>query len=330
MSVVRIAGGLALLVLVSAVAAGPATAVTTCTFTVVGTTMTLDADCTTDATILVPDGFTLDGASHTITAVDPPGDHFLGAVVANGGATASVVHLTVTASGLANVCDPASPVDTRLRGILFVSASGTIAHNRVIGINQGASGCQEGNAIEVRNAPFDGSHPNTQAVVIFNNKIEAYQKTGIVANGDVDVIIENNQISASVTQANLAANSIQLGFGAKGRVSNNNVDGNSWCGPSDFAATAVLLFLAASGSEVSQNNIRGNSDVGIYLLADGTRVDNNRVFDSGADCNAFGYDIGVGNYGSGNVITNNKVRGFDTPFDNVTGGKNKVIPRPHD
>ena len=34
--------------------------------------MTLNGDCTTDATILVPNGFTLDGAGNTITAVDPP------------------------------------------------------------------------------------------------------------------------------------------------------------------------------------------------------------------------------------------------------------------
>ena len=59
-------------------------------------TLTLAADCTTDTTILIPNGFTLDGAGHTITAVDPSGDHFKGAVVANGGATAQVrEHLRV-------------------------------------------------------------------------------------------------------------------------------------------------------------------------------------------------------------------------------------------
>ena len=44
-----------------------ALATTTCTFTTVGTTMTLDADCTTDATILIPNSFTLNGAGNTIT-----------------------------------------------------------------------------------------------------------------------------------------------------------------------------------------------------------------------------------------------------------------------
>lgn len=302
----------------------PSEATTNCTFTTVGSTMTLDGNCTTDATILVPNGFTLDGAGFTITAVDPSGGHFVGAVVANAGSVAHVEHLTITTSGLANVCDAGA---NRLRGIMFEGASGTITHNTVLNINQGASGCQEGNAIEVRNFPLV---PNTQHVTIFGNKIEGYQKTGIVANGDVDVEINNNQLSASATQANLAANSIQLGFGAKGLVHNNNVDGNQWCGPSDYVATAILVYLGGDGIEVSHNNVRGNSDVGLYLWADNAVVDNNRFFDSSGDCNQYGYDIGLGNWGSNNSVTNNKARGFDLPYDGVTDGKNKVIPRPHD
>ena len=36
-------------------------------------TMTLTADITTDTTIIVPDGYTLDGNGYTITAVDVAG-----------------------------------------------------------------------------------------------------------------------------------------------------------------------------------------------------------------------------------------------------------------
>jgi len=43
--------------------AAPSEGTTTCTFTTVGSTATLDGDCTTDATILVPNGVTLDGAT---------------------------------------------------------------------------------------------------------------------------------------------------------------------------------------------------------------------------------------------------------------------------
>lgn len=190
-------------------------------------------------------------------------------------------------------------------------------------INQGASGCQEGNAIEVRNAPFDGTHPATKVVEVSHNQLSNWQKTGIVANGDVDVTITHNTVSGSATQANLAANGIQIGFGGKGSVKHNLVDGNSWCCV-DAAATAILLFDAESGTEVSQNNVMGgNADVGIYVFADGVTVDNNRVFETGSD--GF-YDIGIGDYGLGNAVTNNKVRGFALPYDGVTDGKNKVIP----
>src|SRR2546423_11891566 len=91
--------------LIATGAAGGASASTDCTFTIVGKPMTLDADCTTDATIKIPDGFTLDGAGHTITAVDPPGSHFIGAIVQNEGKVANVKNLTITTSGLADVCD---------------------------------------------------------------------------------------------------------------------------------------------------------------------------------------------------------------------------------
>lgn len=53
-------------------------AATTCVFTASGTTWTLNADCTTDTSIIIPNGFTIDGAGHTITAVDPVSGHFVG------------------------------------------------------------------------------------------------------------------------------------------------------------------------------------------------------------------------------------------------------------
>jgi hypothetical protein len=313
--------------LIAVVPAGVTDAASTCTFTTVGTTMTLNADCTTDTTILVPDGYTLDGDGNTITAIDPAGGHFLGAVVKNGGAEAHVTDLTVTASGLANVCDSAGPPDNRLRGILFDGAAGTITKNVVTNVNQGASGCQEGNAIEVRNAPFDGTHPGTLQVEIAHNVVENYQKTGIVANGDVDVDIHHNTVGASATQENLAPNSIQIGFGALGSVTHNHVDGNQWKGGSGWASTAVLIYLASPGVVVSQNNIGGNSDVGVYVVGDGAAINNNRVFDYGGDHPNSDDDTGIAINGNGNVVTNNKVRGFDVPYYGLDDlGSNKVIP----
>ena len=301
---------------------------TACTFTDKGMTRMLDDNCTTDVTIFIPDGMTLDGRNHTINAVDPASGHFVGSVVQNAGTSAHVKNLRITASNLSNACDAGGD---RLRGIMFQGASGSIAHNTVHNINQGASGCQEGNAIEVRNEPFDGTHPNTQTVEVAHNTLTAWQKTGIVANGDVDVNIHHNAVSSSATQPNLAANSIQLGFGAAGTVEQNIVSGNQWCGPSEFVATALLLFQPSDGVTIKQNNIGGNSDVGIYGLGNALTVDNNKVFDDDkiADCNQFDYDIGIGNYGDPSItsyFTNNKVEGFDPLYDGVVGGGNKGIP----
>ena len=298
-----------------------ASAANNCTFSTSGSTMTLQGDCTTDASIMVPDGMTLNGNGYTLTAVDPSGNHFRGGVVRNGGASANVVNLTVTTLNLSNVCDAG---DDRLRGILFDGASGKILDNTIVNLNQGASGCQEGNAIEVRNF---GANPNRLQVEISGNTLSNYQKSGIVVNGDADGDIHHNTVGASATQANLAANSVQVGFGAKGNVTNNHVAGNSWCCV-DAAATAILLFQAAPGTLVRHNNLMdGNADVGIYIEADGVSVDNNRVFESGPDGY---YDVGLGDYGTGNAVTNNKVRGYSTSYEGVSSGNNKSIPSPHD
>ena len=197
--------GVVFLTALQLVSALPAEALTTCTFTTVVSTWRLDADCTTDETIKVPDGFTLDGQGHTITAMDPSGGHFTGAVVANGGAIAHVKNLTVTTWLLANVCDGGP---ARLRGIMFEGTSGSIAYNHVLAINQGPSGCQEGTAVEVRNAPFDGTHPGTKMVEIAHNDVLDYQKTGILANGDVSVSVHHNKVGASSTRRPIASSSV--------------------------------------------------------------------------------------------------------------------------
>ncbi len=297
-----------------------------CTFNTVGATMTLVSDCVTDVSLQVPDGFTMDLGGNTVVAVDPAGDHFRGAVIRNAGVWAAVRNGTVTTSALANVCDAG---DDRLRGVMFQAAAGSITDLSVDGINQGASGCQEGNAIEVRNEPFDGAHPNTLSVEVSGNVLTNWQKSGIVANGDVDVSIHHNMIGASATQAYLAANSLQVGFGGKALAEHNQIAGNSWSGPSDTVSTSVLMYQSAPGTNVRLNNLMdGNSDIGIYVFADGVTVDNNKVFESGADINQFLYDIGIGNYGTGNSVTNNKSKGYLMPYDGVFSGKNKEIPAP--
>jgi putative cofactor-binding repeat protein len=283
-----------------------AEAATSCVFDVAAGTMRLEADCTTDASIVIPDGLTLDGNYHTITAVDPPGRHFLGAILVNGGRRASVINTRLEADALANICDVG---DARLRGILFDGASGVLKGNTILDINQGASACQEGNAIELWNlsgAPV--------LVEIADNVVDRYQKSGIVASGAVDVSIRYNVIGSSATQAMLSANAIQIGFGAWASIEHNDITGNRW--PlADAAATAVLLSRSAAGTLVRHNTISGNADVGIYAAADAAVIAGNVLFDDGPD--GF-YDIGIVSLGA-NVVRDNDIRGFDDAQVGVGG-----------
>ena len=214
-------------------------------------TRTLLSDCDTSRTILVPDGWTLDGAGHSITAKDPADGQFVGAVVRNAGTSASVRNLTVTASSLNDVCDGG---DDRLRGILLDGASGSILNNHVLGINQGASGCQEGNAIEVRNAPFDDTGVDTN-VLISGNEVRDYQKGGIISNGSVNVTVLNNTVEGVGPVDYIAQNGVQFGFGATGVAEGNTISDNFYTGP-DLGCG--LLFFEADGVKQKKNTFSGN------------------------------------------------------------------------
>ena len=225
---------------------------------------------------------------------------------------------------------------------MFDAASGSIIGNTVNNVRQVGSGCQEGNSIDVRNF----SQPTTTFTVeVANNTVTNWMKTGIVANGKVSVNMRNNTIGGSANQAVLAANSIQIGFGAQGVVKANRVSGNQWCVESDpaYFATGILVFGADPSSSTSapltldltitQNVFTGNADVGIYTYGNGIIVNNNKVFDDGniADCNTQ-YDHGIYNdineakTSGANTFTNNKIGGFDTPFFGGTIGSNKINP----
>lgn len=289
----------ALLALALLAVASRADAANDCIFEATGRTLRLATDCRTDASIVIPDGMTLDGAHHTIAAVDPPGGHFTGGILINEGASASIVNTRIVAQSLASVCDAG---DGRLRGIFLNGASGVLRGNTVLDINQGTSACQEGNAIEVWNAS-----ESPVLVEIADNVIDGYQKSGIVASGDVDVTIHRNRVGASAEHSLVPANAVQIGFGAWASIERNDITGNRWP-RADAAATAILLSGSAPGTVVRSNTITGNADVGVYLAADDAVVTKNIVVDEGPD--GF-YDIGIVNLGERNAVRDNDVRGYE-------------------
>jgi len=222
-----------------------------CSFSESGGVITLLADCTTDETIQVPDGKTLDGNGFSITAVDPVGGHFLGAVVENAGVMANVKNLTVTASNLAEACD-AFP--NSLAGIRFNGATGAITNNTVTGLQQGPSGdgCQEGDGIEVRNS--EGAA--TPQVTVTGNTVSDYQKTGVLVTGLVSAVVTGNTISGYGPVGFTAQNGIQVSFGATALVSSNTISKNFYT-PKAYDACGLLI-CQADGVKIGRNTFSAN------------------------------------------------------------------------
>jgi hypothetical protein len=230
-----------------------------------GETLLLTEDCVTDHTYQVGPGKTLDGNGHTMYAVDPVGGHFLGAVVQNATAPSEIHVTNLTIRGqftTGAVCDGGL---ARLRGILFSGASGTITNNRLIEILQpvSAQGCQEGNAIEARNFVPDDD-PTTvdetlfsrdrTTVTISDNVVERYQKTGILANGNVDAIVTRNAIQGIGPSTVIAQNGVQIGFGATGLVSANVISGNNYT-PTSFFSCGIIVVDADGVDRKQQDNL---------------------------------------------------------------------------
>ena len=269
--------GIAVVVAVAVIGLGTASAGATssCQFISSVTTMTLRSDCVTNASILIPNGTTLDGSNHTIKAIDPPGNTFHGGGVQNAGAVANMTRLHVVGALKIAPCSPAGPL--RLRGILFDDAAGEISNSAVDNVRQPNSGCQEGNAIKVRNAPYDGTHPGTKTVNIHDNTVTNYQKGGIIVNGDVTGTIVHNTLGASASQANLAANSIQLAFGAMGTIDHYAVKGNSWCCvdtfstemfvyEKEFPTSNPLTIAPGAGPHVTNNTMTGTPMLAAHCI----------------------------------------------------------------
>jgi hypothetical protein len=290
--------------------------------------LTLQQGCTTDTPVFIPDGLTLDGAGHTLVAVDPAGGHFAGAILRNRGAEAHVRNLKLRAQGLLKE-GPCDAGDDRLRGLLLLGASGSVVDSDVSDIRrnrpagdspEGAPrGCQEGFAIEVRNRD-----PHAQQHVdLLRNSVSGYQKAGILVAGRVEATIDGNVVTGAGPVGHIARNGVQLSDGATGVVTRNQVSGHSYTGGE--VATGILvaggpLFgIALVRDATIQGNTLTDNDIGIYLAqgeADGSgpatptrlQVIENTLA-SGAVTNGLPYQAGIADLGGGNMLHSNSFSG---------------------
>jgi parallel beta-helix repeat protein len=206
-----------------------------------------------------------------------------------------------------------------LIGILYQDASGSIEHNAVRHVRLASNllGCQSGNAIDVESSSSGESN-----VTIADNSVDGYQKNGITANEPgTKVDVAENAVTGLGPTTGAAQNGIQIGFGARGRVTNNAVADNVYS-PCESAANcpsnaAGILIFQSDGVRVERNTL-GSNQVGIFVAANNGDIAGNTVFHSVA------LD-GIALVGNGNSVSSNDISSSDDAAVYIQGNNNTVF-----
>jgi hypothetical protein len=161
-----------------------------------------------------------------------------------------------------NACSP------NLIGLYYRNASGTVSH--VVVANQALvavdNGCQSGLGIFAQSG-----NGRSSTVTIENSHVQNYQKNGITGNEPgTQIHIVGNTVVGQGSTTSAAENSIQIGFGAAGKIVGNTVMDDVFApdtinDPSD-AAAGILVF-ASEEVTVSGNTV-GNTQFGIAFVSD--------------------------------------------------------------
>lgn len=299
--------------------ATPSFAWAACDWLVRGRVHLLLADCQLSEGVLIPDGATIDGQHHRITLHDSASGPFKGAALRAGGRAAHVRNLEIDGSGLGPGCEGGA---SRLVGILFEGASGTIDGVSIRSLARFNGTCAEGTGIEIVGGRDQRPPMTAQAVSVRASIVESYQKGGLTIGGDVFVLADGNRFTASAALV-LPSNGIQVAFGARATLVRNTVEGASWC-CTDVAATGILLLDAAAGTEVRQNRIMGNADVGIFAVGRRFAIEGNDVIDEGGDGL---FDVGILVLGDDHTVRGNVVRGFTVPYEGLGTDDTRTRPK---
>ncbi|HXM35588.1 MAG TPA: right-handed parallel beta-helix repeat-containing protein [Pyrinomonadaceae bacterium] len=218
--------------------------------------------------------------------------------------------------------------------------------------NGGSAFIRDNHITEIRDNPFGGCQNGVAilvgrfaegqigSAVIQNNRIDKYQKGGIVISnlGSRADITDNNVKGVGPTSV-IAQNGIQISAGAKANVEDNEVSDNIYT-PQTVVSTGILLF--EPGQVNLEDNQASRNDVNIYAFnAPNPVITGNRVSDGPFD----GIDLTDGTKGAivshntsrnnvmdgifidaastGNTITHNRLRGngsFDAEDQSVGTG----------
>lgn len=211
-----------------------------------------------EATIVSPPG----GLAQNTTSL-ATGNPIAAQILVTDTTGVSISNLTIDGSNNGiNACSP------NLIGIYYRNASGAVSH--VVASNQSLAGpdtgCQSGLGIFVQSG-----NGGTSRVIVADSHVQHYQKNGITGNelGTNLVVLGNTVIGQGPTNG-AAENSIQIGFGAKGKVISNLAMDDIWApdtiSDSGDAASGILVF-SSTDVFVSGNTV-SNTQFGIAFVSD--------------------------------------------------------------
>lgn len=319
---------------VSAVGAGGTVDVCPGTYAeqvVIGKSLTLkgvSGPNASQAIIVPPSGGVVANAS----SIDGGSVPIAAQILVQGAAAVAIEDLTVDGAnnGIASCA-------TDIMGVLYQNASGVIRSNLVrnqVLSGSGLIGCQSGEGI------FVESDSAGTSVLVQSNLVENYQKNGITGNGaGTNLTVSLNNVQGQGPTTGAAENSIQLAFGATGKISGNKVGGDIWApdafGDTGNAAAGILVYDSPNVPITA--NVVASTQYGIVVVgdgsgnADGATVSGNTVaathlYDgvdicgarnvtvsgntvSGSDESAIHTDSSCGQVSTGDSVTSNVING---------------------
>ena len=166
----------------------------------------------------------------------------------------------VTLDGFVINGDGKGNTNSRFIGIAYYNAGGVVSNNTILGITDTPlSSDQQGVGILVLNADAVA-----RSITITGNDVSEYQKTGIeVLGSGLTATISDNTVAGSGTTSLTAQNGIEVGNGATGIVTGNEVSGNDFSG-SGYTATGILEIGPTTGLTISNNYLHENQ-ANLYL-----------------------------------------------------------------
>jgi Putative Ig domain len=303
-----VSAGLVPIALTGGGVAGAATdpSIETCAGTLSGSTFTLTANCDATAPLTVPDGLTVNGAEHTITARDTTPGSFDGGVVTSAGTSMNIENLTIMGTGFTS----SAPCRGTLNGLFFNGAGGSVTNVTVTGITEN-SACQVGRAIMATGTAG-------QTLTITGATVSGYQKSGIQASGMTMNVSDSTIGPAASLPGIIGQNGLVYQAGATGTTAGSTVYGSGF-GNASATNAAVLLFGATNVTLTGDTTTGAGTDIGVDVTSasTGAIVDRNQIGRTAPD-SPDSYGIGVVvDGGSTATVTCNTLSGWMTDFEGV-------------